>query len=220
MSVWEENDKNGFNQVSLKNMGQISINSLLGSFLYNCSIDTKFTNYLEIGTWNGMGSTRCFTEGFKNRKTPFKFFSLECNKDKSDFARNLYKDLNDVNILNEVLLNDMPNDIYDIFPELNSNKDYQYWNNIDFENMKDKPLFLKRNDIPDFFDLILLDGGEFTTWYEYLLIKDKCKILVLDDANTNKCKKIKEEIKKSEEWDIIFDLDERNGIFACKRKNF
>ena len=97
----------------------------------------------------------------------------------------------------------MPCDIYDIFPDLLINQDYNYWNNIDFNNMKNKKLFFERNDIPDFFDVILLDGGEFTTWYEYNILKDKCKVLILDDTNVNKCTKIVEDIKSSKKWKII-----------------
>ncbi len=84
--------------------------------------------------------------------------------------------------------------------------------------MKDKKLFQNRTDVPIIFDMILLDGGEFTTWYEYLLIKDKCKVLILDDCNTNKCKKIVNDIIHSNLWNIILQTDERNGIFACERK--
>jgi hypothetical protein len=30
----------------------------------------------------------------------------------------------------------MPHDIYNVFPEILENKDYKYWNTIDFNNMK------------------------------------------------------------------------------------
>ena len=46
-----------------------------------------------------------------------------------------------------------------------------------------------------------------------------CKILILDDAKTNKCKKIIEHIKQSNLWNIIFESDERNGVFICEKNN-
>jgi hypothetical protein len=126
--------------------------------------------------------------------------------------------MENIHILNEVLLNNMPSDIYNIFPELLENKDYNYWNNIDFQNMENKNLFLNRPNLPEIFDIILLDGGEFTTWYEYNLIKDKCKILILDDTNTSKCKKIKEDILQNKDaWKIIINSNERNGILISER---
>jgi hypothetical protein len=63
-----------------------------------------------------------------------------------------------------------------------------------------------------------LDGGEFTTWYEYNIIKDRCKILALDDTNTFKCKKIVEDIKSSNNWIILIENNERNGVLVCKKK--
>jgi hypothetical protein len=216
---WDNNDLNGYTSACNQSIGQITLNSRIGQFLYNYALNDEYINFLEIGTWNGLGSTKCFIEAFLKRTTSYKFYSLECNKDKSDYAKKLYKNMNNVYILNEVLLNNIPDDINNIFPELLINKHFNYWNSIDFENMKDKPLFLNRTDIPIFFDVILLDGGEFTTWYEYLLIKDICKILILDDANSNKCKKIVEDIKQSNLWNIIFENDERNGVFICKRIN-
>jgi hypothetical protein len=215
---WESNDLSGFNTLCKQNIGQISLNSTIGSYLFDISKNNDYNSYLEIGTWNGLGSTKCFVEGFKNRQTEFKFYSLECNKDKSEFAQNIYKDFKNIFILNEVLLNDLPNDIYNIFPELLTNETLNYWNKIDFDNMKDKQIFLNRKDIPQVFDVILLDGGEFTTWYEYLIIKDKCKILVLDDTNTNKCKLIVKDLENSNLWDIVFKSDERSGTAVYKRK--
>jgi len=125
--------------------------------------------------------------------------------------------MQNVYILNEVLLNNIPNNIDTIFPELKTNETLSYWNKIDFDNMKDKPIFFNRIDIPDIFDIVLLDGGEFTTWYEYLIIKDKCKILILDDLNTNKCNLIVNDIEQSDIWEVIFKSDERNGTCAYRR---
>lgn len=118
---------------------------------------------------------------------PYVFYSLETNKDKCIVAQELYKDIPNVHILNEPLLN---------------------------------PLFFERSELPDMFDLVLLDGGEFTTWYEYCLLKDRCKILALDDTNVSKCRRIVAEIKSQpEKWSIELDDNERNGVLIAVRKN-
>ena len=109
----------------------------------------------------------------------------------------------------------MPEDIFTIFPEILENNDFKYWNGIDFNNMSDKKLFLDRNEIPQIFDVLLLDGGEFTTWYEYQKLKNKCKIIILDDTNVPKCKKIIHDLKSQpNKWKLIFNSDERNGCAA------
>ena len=215
--AWSNGEHQGFIECINNNVGQINLSHDLGNFIFEYSSNDNLINFLEIGTWNGMGSTRCFIEGFKNRSNPFKFYSLECNIDKYNFAKKLYENIEGVHILNEVILNKMPNDMYEIFPVLLTNETFKYWNDVDFENMKDKNLFLNRNDIPDFYDVILLDGGEFTTYYEFNELKDKCRFLFLDDTNTCKCKKIIEEIKASNDWKIIMESNERNGVLVCER---
>jgi hypothetical protein len=61
-------------------------------------------------------------------------------------------------------------------------------------------------------------GGEFTTYFEYQLIKNRCKYLLLDDINVAKCTKIVEEIKaEPEKWVIIEEnRSVRNGFLVCK----
>lgn len=214
---WSNYEKDGFLDACLNNVGQININTTFGRCIYDFAKNENYTTFLEIGTWNGLGSTKCFVEGFKNRATSYNFYSLECNDEKCNFAKNLYKDIENVHILNEVLLNDMPNDIYENFPELLENSILKYWNDIDFENMRNKKLFLERSDIPEFYDVILLDGGEFTTYYEFKKLIDKCKFLLLDDTNASKCKKIVIELKESNNWKILLENNERNGFAIFER---
>ena len=215
--MWDQNDKNGFLVESNKHAGQVKNNTLLAQIITKLCLEPANTTFLEIGTWNGYGSTKVFVETLKTR-TDTLFYSLECNKEKSEFARNLYKDQPNVFILNETINNDLPADVNTIFPELLTNKQYNYWNEVDVENMKACNLFLERTDIPERFDVIFLDGGEFTTYYEFQALKNKCNYLLLDDTNTNKCKKIVEEIYNDKsKWEILaHDKNERNGILLCK----
>lgn len=217
-AIWNKQDEDLFNNHVQNNNGQINVDSTLGQYLYNYASDEKYTTYLEIGTWNGLGSTKCFIEGFKQRKSNFLFYSLECNTEKHNYAKNLYN-IENIHILNEVILNTMPSDIYEVFPEIKENEVYAYWNSIDFQNMKEKPLFLDRKDIPNHFDVLFLDGGEFTTWYEYQKLKDRCNIIIMDDTNVSKCKKIVNELKNdTENWTLIHESNERNGYALFERK--
>jgi hypothetical protein len=112
----------------------------------------------------------------------------------------------------------MPNDFYNIFPEAKENAIFKTWNDVDIINMKRCNLFLNRSNIPLIFDVILLDGGEFTTYYEYKLLEDRCKILMLDDTNTNKCRLIvKDIISKPDKWEILKMGNTRNGFLVAQR---
>ena len=136
-------------------------------------------------------------------------------------ARSLYSNLTKVYILNEVLFKTEPKNFYDIFPQCRTNKTYKEWHRVDMENMKQCNLFLERDDLPEVFDVVLLHGGEFTTYFEFQIIKDRCKYLLLDDINVAKCRKIVEEIKSQpEKWEIVEEnKTERNGFLVCKNLN-
>jgi hypothetical protein len=51
-----------------------------------------------------------------------------------------------------------------------------------------------------------------------LAIKDRCRILALDDTRVSKCKRIVSEIKgEPEKWKIHLESNERNGTFVAER---
>ena len=217
---WDQGDLHGVISHTQHGIGQINMDSKIGVALASIAALPTVKTLLEVGTWNGLGSTRCIVEGLRRRAVdqPYTFYSLEANSEKWGIARDFYKDMPDVHILNEVFYNDEPADQLTVFPELAENSTYQHWHNIDMQNMKSKPVFWNRADLPQTFDMVLLDGGEFTTWYEYQHIKDRCRILVLDDTNVSKCSRIVQELKSQpERWNIIMENEERNGNLIALR---
>ena len=216
--MWEENDLENYNYSKNIGLGQIC-NDSFSNEIYTLSQNLSNKSFLEIGTWNGLGSTKCFINELSKRNDNYVFYSLECNIDKAKEAQELYKntDSNKIKILNEVIWNKEPIDFYEIFPECLSNDLYKKWNDVDIINMKKCNIFLERNDLPNIFDVLLLDGGEFTTYYEFKLLKNRCKYLLLDDINVAKCTKIVEEIKNEpEKWKIIIEnRNIRNGFMVC-----
>lgn len=218
--MWEKNDKNRFEHSKLTNMGQINkgrFSEIIKYFAKN----KEYKTFLEVGTWNGMGSTKQFTDELVLRLDDYIFYSLECNSDKCKYAQDLYNHLNKVHILNEVLFNSQPDNFYNIFPQCLNNPMFKEWHKVDMENMKKCNLFLERDNLPQIFDVILLDGGEFTTYFEFQLIKDRCKYLLLDDINVAKCTEIVKEIKSEPtKWKIIEEnTSTRNGFLVCKNLN-
>ncbi len=134
-------------------------------------------------------------------------------------AKKLYTDNKNIQILNEVIWNEEPPNFYEIFPQCLTNATYKYWNEVDIINMKRCNLFLNRPNLPNVFDVLLLDGGEFTTYYEFQLLKNRCKILLLDDINIDKCKLIVEEIKSDTSWNIIVEeKQKRNGYLIAEKR--
>ena len=215
--MWEENDKKGYDNANKSLMGQIS-NGRFSEIMKEFAKNEDYKTFLEVGTWNGMGSTKQIADELVLRLDEYVFYSLECNIEKSLHARCLYSNLTKVYILNEVLFKNEPENFYDIFPQCKINETYKEWHRVDMENMKKCDLFLERDDLPEIFDVVLLDGGEFTTYFDFELIKDRTKYLLLDDINVSKCTKIVEEIKSDpEKWEIVEENTiERNGFLVCK----
>ena len=221
--MWETCDKQNYNNLKHYNLGQIC-NDDFSKDIKEYASNTKYKTFLEIGTWNGLGSTKAFAEGFKyrgdnnsNSDDDYVFYSLECNKDKWNDAAKLYTYNDKIHILNEVIWNEEPTNFYEIFPQCLSNEMYKHWNEVDIINMKRCNLFLNKPNLPEVFDVILLDGGEFTTYYEFQLLKNRCKILMLDDINVDKCKLIVSEILEDPSWKIIKKQNVRNGYLIAEK---
>lgn len=143
LQMWENNDKNNYLYHKEHNLGQIC-NDIFSNEITKYASDLNYKTFLEIGTWNGLGSTKAFSNGFKNRNDDYIFYSLECNKDKCMDAVKLYADNNKIHILNEVIWNEEPSNFYEIFPQCLTNNMYKHWNEVDIINMKKCNLFLEQ----------------------------------------------------------------------------
>jgi len=225
-AVWNQSDKHNYGDSTQQKFGQITNDdehkdrNKLANWIKELSSDDKNKTFLEIGTWNGLGSTKCFVDGFSSRKSSrrkddYVFYSLECNFDKSEDAKKLYQDYPNVHILNEVINKGKPDDFDDIFPDLNETAKYLY--SIDLQNIEQCNLFLDRKDIPSSFDVLLLDGGAWSTYWEFQTLKNKCKYLLLDDSNKYKNLLIAKEIRENQDdWKILEDWTDNNGFIVCK----
>ncbi len=213
--MWDLNDKNGFNDCVKQNVGQINSESMLGQKMINYIHSFNCKKIVEIGTWNGLGSTKCIVNAIKD-KDDISFISLECNKEKVEFAKSLYTDISNVKILNSRVIKEIPTieDMESIFPILKENEQMRYWNTVDLENLKNCDYIELEN-----IDFLLLDGGEFLTYYEFIELKNKCNIIILDDTNTHKNKLVRELLLASSDFKCLDDYpNDRNGwsIFIKK----
>jgi len=208
--MWCQNDKNDF----MSNInGQISPHNKVGQTLIQYVQSNTLRNIVDIGTWNGMGSTRCFLLGLQNNSET-EFYTLETNKDKHLIAQtNLSKLITSKTkfLWGSILKSSDITNIFTIFPELLFNKEFKRWHNLDIQNINCSPYIL--SELPSEIDFILFDGGEFTTYYEFQLLFPRCKkFIALDDTNVSKCKKIREILRNHSEWKEIETIKERNGF--------
>ena len=73
--------------------------------------------------------------------------------------------------------------------------------------------------MPERIDLLILDGGEFSSYYEFLKLKDRTTYFILDDTKILKNFEVANIIKNNKSlYEIIVDSEDRNGYLIAKNK--
>ena len=209
--MWNIEDKQGFEICVMNNVGQINIDHDFGKIIYELAADPSNRIFVDIGTWNGLGSTKCFIEAMKKNKSA-KLFTIENNSEKFESAKSYWTNTIeeykiDVRFLNGSLIS---NDSIDSWLESNNivlDGQHQYWLEIDKANSVN---IVDLN--VDSIDILLIDGSEYSGYLELMLLKDISKYIILDDVNSLKNKMSREYLIESDSFDLVKeDLELRNG---------
>lgn len=202
--------------------GQINLGSPAGDMIYQLCRRADVNTILEFGTWNGLGSTQCVIKALKDSKSAKHFTSIELYEDCYQLAKlNLKDDLQYVNLLNGTIVTHDDMNWFDHSATLNSihtgdMNDVQtahatLWYAKDLSRLLTAKMLISQ--IPSKIDLLILDGGEYTTYPEWFKLKDRTKIFVLDDTKFLKCRRIREEMLLSSDYTVLHDdLTDRNGF--------
>lgn len=204
--------------------GQINMDSNLGNAIYQLAKDETYKNYVEIGTWNGQGSTLCFRRGLEEREKDWKFLSFETDKHFYDQAVAFHGEIDErfkliygrIIEIEDIMKLDS-NQVKEHFQFHAHADSHHNWFNHDhqaYTQCENKSNLLDDIDI----DVLLLDGGEFSTLAEFNYLKDKTKIIMLDDVRELKTKQIHSILLKDGDWECLADSQERNGYSIHKRK--
>lgn len=201
--------------------GQIKLDTPFGKLLYDiCLKSDDIRTVVEIGTWYGMGSTECIIRGLQDsKKEGVSFLSIESYKEMYDVAVQSWG-------------NNLPSwaklkwgHIIAVSDLDSENLGYQHpdesvWFQGDKNSIVSSPYLLPQ--IPEKIDFLFLDGGEFSTTAEFYLLKDRCKMIALDDTRARKCTKIRDYVlanKDTEGYEILFDdINHRNGVMIFRKK--
>ena len=203
-------------------MGEINLSDEFGSSIVATVKKYKINKVLEIGSWDGTGSTTCFIEALKNIPGS----SLSCLEVREDRYRqlvestkeyNFIKCYNESSISQKSLLHKDFNKIwtskYNKIRESCRNK-VESWYNIEMGYLsKVNAGFLEKNN--EYYDGVLIDGGEFFGYSEYTLLKDRCKAFFLDDCVYGfKNRQVGEELNASKDWKLVAGSKETRNGFA------
>lgn len=193
--------------------GQILETSERGVILKKVINVYKPKNIVEIGTWKGLGSTKCILDSISDEMI---FYSIESNKEFYEIAKqNLEQYHNKFNLLYGAIINEeeLNNHIKTLILDDTQNS----WLKSDLNDIKKCENI--ENLLPEKIDFLMLDGGEFSTYLEWLKLKDKTKIVALDDVKSLKCNQIYRELRENPNYELIEETNEGNGFCAFKKIN-
>jgi hypothetical protein len=203
--------------------GQINLQSDLGKIIYGLVKYHEFENIVDVGTWNGMGTTTCILQALEDsQKTDTNIYSIELYPEMLKIAKdNLSDYLHKYNLkLLQGRISD-PDEVYGWFDhssiDFENDMHAKLWYDKDMELLKQSQSIL--NLLPQNIDLLILDGGEYSTYPEWQKLKSRIKYFVLDDTNILKCSQIKREvISDTEQYTVLYDVSsDRNGYLVGLR---
>lgn len=183
--------------------GQVSRRSGLGRWLYHLALEDDVDTIVEIGTWNGLGSTKLIDKALGLRKLPAKAYSLEANQEMFNYARR-NANLSNVELVYGTLVTESDLD------QDNLSATEKQWFHSDALALREAPLVSDR--LPEVIDLLFLDGGEFSTYAEFEFLQHRVRRwLVLDDTHTRKCQAVEKELNGSSVFLKVAAGTDRNG---------
>jgi hypothetical protein len=202
--------------------GQIKINSTFGQKIFDISKDKRYKNYLEIGTWCGLGTTKCILDGLilrnNNQRDGSKLVSIESNEKFYRITNQYWTKFFTIHKLDSSMFSLRFGSLVS-YDELDSKyitdsghtkETYDY-----NQDIKSGPIV----NVDETVDVLCLDGGHFSTSIEWDMYKDQISVIILDDIKTSKTRNIVAEIQNSNIWSISYISDFRNGELIAQKRD-
>jgi len=196
--------------------GQINPDTPFGKFLMNVASDPQYQTFLDIGTWNGAGTTLCLVRGAGDRPDT-RIFSLETNTKMLNIAREFWKPLPACLELNWGKMSHQMMTPFQIqshpkFMEIKEH--YNLYHEQDVIDAARAPIYVPPRSI----DVAVLDGGEFSGQGDFeAVLRLNPKIIALDDVKTMKNDVAYHTLVTSPRWQLLCRGYDRNGWAIFKR---
>ncbi len=203
-------------------VGQINRGDKLGDLIYNLCNQEDIKVIVDIGTWNGMGSTKCIYDSIiENKKTDYLVYSIESNESFYNQAvNNLNSKIENFNLIlgrlveiDELIDVDTCDNKFFTSSSREVQKTWMLEDSNNYSNIKNV-----LDIIPEKIDLLILDGGEFSSLSEFNKLKERTTYFILDDTNTIKNYEVANLIRSEvNNYEIFMDSNDRNGFLVAKK---
>lgn len=193
-------------------MGQVLPESAFGNAIRFVVSQDKYRTFCEVGTWNGQGTTVCLY----TRRPGTHLYSIEGNPAMYASATRYWQGKPGITLLYGTLHRSiLSREDVERHPRFPTIKEH-YWLHYAAEELvaQNAPLVTV---LPC--DVVLLDGGEFSTQGDWETLRHPgIKVVILDDTQVMKTYAIYDELKSSLEWICLRDEPhDRNGWAIFER---
>ena len=206
-----------------KGRGEVDGESEMGKCLRALARTPEFVRYVEIGTATGLGSTLRLMEGILSRGDNAALWSVECVPLLRDIAENNWRGRETGGrlrlIYGSVVRADeiMSPEEAQAHPLCAGKDGGEVRDFVSRAYPKNREAVAAAPDalklIPDDIDVLILDGGEFSSSAEFEKLRNRARVIVLDDSHRAiKNYHVREELQGDAEWRMIVERpDDRNG---------
>jgi|688.fasta_scaffold299599_2 hypothetical protein len=192
-------------------LGQITETSERCKLLKKILLGFKPKNIVEIGTWKGLGSTKCILDSINNEQN---FYSVESNVEFYNVAKQNLSEFSDkVKLLYGRIID--KKDVLQFVSNKKLSNEQNKWLNEDLNNLDYCENILSL--LPSEIDFLFLDGGEFSTYPEWIILKDRIKIVALDDISELKTNQIHYELMNDKNYELLYKTSDGNGLSIFKK---
>jgi hypothetical protein len=202
--------------------GQINMNGNMGTQIYNICAMPNIKNIVEVGTWNGQGTTVCVMNAIIKKDNSM-LYSIEAKPLKYNEAVSFWNKnntLNKLKLLNGTLHRQISskNEIMKFYNTTHIPYEKEHY--IPEKKVIEESPLVDTSIFKDI-DVIILDGGAYVSYGDFdVLKKFNPEYIILDDTGHGHFKmfRIRNELLKSTDYKIYLEnLNDRNGWTIFKK---
>lgn len=192
-------------------VGHVTPDTTFGKMLTKLAEESEVI--LETGGFYGLGTTRCLVNGLKRDSQ--RLYSLDYDTGPQGHARKLYAADPRVSFITGTIVR--PEEFQEfIHPDPAITRQIYY----DPERAHNANAAYVLDQIPEKIDLLVLDGGEWTSEVEFRKLYKRSEVIAMDDSNARKSNKNwrARDALMVYGWTLVGeDMNERNGWSVFRR---